>query len=32
MLHSIFVNRETNSNESITFDEFYGIVSKFYKK
>lgn len=32
MLHSIYVNRETTSNESITFDEFYGIVSKFYKK
>lgn len=32
MLHSIYVNRETSSNESLTFDEFYGIVSKFYKK
>lgn len=32
MLHSIYVNRETASNESLTFDEFYGIVSKFYKK
>lgn len=32
MLHNIFVSRETGSNESITFDEFYLIVSKFYKK
>lgn len=32
MLHSIYVNRETSSNESLTFEDFYAIVSKFYKK
>lgn len=32
MLHNIFVNNKTSSNESITFDEFYLIVTKFYKK
>jgi Ca2+-binding EF-hand superfamily protein len=32
MLHTIHINRETGSNESLTFEEFYGIVSKFYKK
>lgn len=32
MLHSIHINRETATNEHLTFDDFYGIVSKFYKK
>lgn len=32
MLHSIHINRETTTNEHLSFDDFYGIVSKFYKK
>ena len=31
MLHSIHINRETSSNEFIQFEEFYQMVSKYYK-
>lgn len=32
MLHSTHVNHKTATNEGITFDEFYSIVSKFCNK
>lgn len=32
MLHSTFINNKTSSNEAISFDEFYQVVTKFYKK
>jgi Ca2+-binding EF-hand superfamily protein len=32
MLHAIHINRETSTNEHLSFDEFYEVVSKFYKK
>jgi Ca2+-binding EF-hand superfamily protein len=32
MLHSTHINRQTQTNESINFEEFYQIVTKFYKK
>ncbi|XP_031472820.1 caltractin-like [Nymphaea colorata] len=32
MLHSTHVNQKTASNEGVTFDEFYRIVSKFANK
>ena len=32
MLHSIHINQQTNTNESINFEEFYQIVTRFHKK
>ena len=32
MMHSAHVNQKTATNEGFTFDEFYGIVSKFANK
>ena len=31
MLHSTHINKKTSTNEYVTFDEFYNIVSKFNK-
>jgi Ca2+-binding EF-hand superfamily protein len=31
MLHSLHVNHKTNTNEGIYFEEFYLIVTKYYK-
>ncbi len=31
MLHSIHINHKTNTNEGIYFEEFYQIVTKYYK-
>lgn len=31
MLHSLHVNNKTNNNEGMFFDEFYQIVTKYYK-
>ena len=32
MLHSVFINKNTSTNEGIYFDEFYQMVTKFNKK
>lgn len=32
LLHSTHVNQKTSTNEGVTFDEFYSIVSKFANK
>ena len=32
LMHSTHVNHKTSTNEGFTFDEFYGIVSKFCNK
>ncbi len=32
LLHSTHVNQKTSSNEGVTFEEFYSIVSKFANK
>lgn len=32
MLHTIHINRGTSTNEGIGFEEFYNIVTGFYKK
>jgi Ca2+-binding EF-hand superfamily protein len=32
MLHSIFINQKTNNNEGLYFEEFYQIVTKYYKR
>lgn len=31
MLHSLHVNNKTNNNEGMFFEEFYQIVTKYYK-
>lgn len=31
MLHSLHVNHKTNTNEGIYFEEFFDIISKYYK-
>lgn len=32
MMHSSHVNHKTSTNEGFTFEEFYGVVSKFANK
>ena len=32
MIHSTHVNQKTSTNEGFTFEEFYGIVSRFANK
>ncbi len=32
LMHSTHINNKTATNEGFTFDEFYGIVSKFTNK
>ena len=32
MMHSTHINQKTSSNEAFSFDEFYGIVSRFNNK
>ena len=31
LLHSIFINHKTNNNEGLYFEEFYQIVTNYYK-
>lgn len=32
LMHSVFIKNETTSNESISFDEFYTVISGYYSK
>lgn len=32
MMHGVFINQSTQSNEEFTFDEFYQVISNFYSK
>lgn len=31
-MHSIFIKNKTKSNESLSFDEFYQIITQYYAK
>lgn len=32
LMHSVFINHQTTSNESISFEEFYTVISSYYNK
>jgi Ca2+-binding EF-hand superfamily protein len=32
MMHGVFINKGTQSNEEFTFDEFYQVISAYYSK
>jgi Ca2+-binding EF-hand superfamily protein len=32
LMHSVFVNQKTQSNEEFTFEEFYQVISNYYSK
>ena len=32
MMHGVFINKGTQSNEEFTFDEFYQVISGFYSR
>jgi len=32
MMHSVFINNKTQSNETFTFEEFYEVISQFQAK
>jgi hypothetical protein len=31
-MHSVFISHHTGSNEEITFDEFYQVISKYHER
>ena len=32
LMHSVFINQKTQSNEELTFEEFYQVISNYYSK
>ena len=32
LMHAVFINHQTTSNESISFEEFYTVISTYYNK
>lgn len=32
LMHSVFINQKTQSNEEFTFEEFYQVISNYYSK
>ena len=32
LMHGVFTNQKTQSNEEFTFDEFYQVISNYYSK
>lgn len=32
MMHGVFINKSTQSNEEFTFEEFYTVISAFYNR
>lgn len=32
LMHSVFINQKTQSNEEFTFDEFYQVISNYYSR
>jgi Ca2+-binding EF-hand superfamily protein len=32
LMHAVFINHSTTSNESISFEEFYTVVSNYYTR
>jgi hypothetical protein len=32
MMHAVFIKHQTTSNESISFEEFYGVISAYYSR
>lgn len=32
LMHSVFIKNQTTSNESISFEEFYTVISGYYNK
>jgi len=32
LMHSVFINQRTQTNEEFTFDEFYQVISNYYSR
>ena len=32
LMHAVFINHNTTSNESVSFEEFYTVISGYYSK
>ncbi len=32
LMHGVFINQKTQSNEEFTFDEFYQVISAYYNR
>ena len=32
LMHSVFINQRTQTNEEFTFDDFYQVISAYYSK
>ncbi len=32
LMHAVFIKHQTTSNESISFEEFYGVISAYYNR
>lgn len=32
LMHSVFINQKTQSNEEFTFDEFYQVITSYYSR
>lgn len=32
LMHSVFINHKTESNEEFTFEDFYMVISKYYNR
>jgi Ca2+-binding EF-hand superfamily protein len=32
LMHAVFISNNTGSNEEITFDEFYQVISKYHER